>query len=132
MRSIMAFLGDDSGSEIIQFVVLLPLFAFLLVIVTDASFLFLYHTEMENVARDTARRMATGDISSQADAETHAYEQLYASDQPYEVVANYDPDTAMTVIISVPMVDVAVFGLFVQPVLGNMMSARAVMRSEPS
>ena len=52
MRSIMTFLGDDSGSETIQFVVWLPLFAFLLVIVTDASFLYLYHTEMENVARD--------------------------------------------------------------------------------
>jgi Flp pilus assembly protein TadG len=132
MRSIMTFLGDDSGSETIQFVVWLPLFAFLLVIVTDASYLFLYHTEMENVARDTARRMTTGDITSQADAETHAYAQLFESNQPYEVTANYDPDSAMTVIISVPMVDVTVFGFFVRPVLGQTMNARVVMRSEPS
>jgi Flp pilus assembly protein TadG len=128
----MTFLGDDSGSETVQFVVWLPLFAFLLVIVTDASYLFLYHTEMENVARDTARRMTTGDITSQADAETHAYTQLLESNQPYEVTANYDPDSAMTVIISVPMVDVTVFGFFVRPVLGQTMNARVVMRSEPS
>ena len=132
MRSILTFLGDDRGSETIQFVVWLPLFAFLLVIVTDASFLFLYHTEMENVARDTARRMTSGAIRTQEDAVTHAYAQLAASNQPYEVTANYDPDSAMTVIISVPMVDVTVFGFFVAPVLGGTMNARVVMRSEPS
>jgi Flp pilus assembly protein TadG len=132
MRSIMTFLGDDSGSETAQFVVWFPLFAFLLVTVTDASFLYLYHTEMENVARDTARRMASGDIRTEEDAVTHAFTQLAASNQPYEVVADYDENTQMTVIISIPTDEVAVFGLFVTPVLGGTMNARAVMRSEPT
>ena len=132
MRSIMTFLGDDSGSETVQFIVWLPLFAFLLVIVTDASFLYLYHTEMTNVARDTARRMTTGQIESNEDAQTHAYGQLFASNKPYSVIADYDPATAMTVVITVPMADVTVFGFFVRPVLGETMNARVVMRSEPS
>ena len=132
MRSILTFLGDDSGSETVQFVVWLPLFAFLLVIVTDASFLFLYHTEMTNVARDTARRMTTGQFQSKEAAQTHAYAQLLASNKPYTVIADYDPTTAMTVEITVPMVDVKVFGFALGPVLDATMNSRVVMRSEPT
>lgn len=132
MRSFLNFLGDEAGSETVQFVVWVPLFLFLLVIVTDASFLYLNHTEMVNVARDTARRMTTTVIKTEADAITYATGELSKNPYTYQVIANYDESTAMTVVISVPVVDVAVFGLFLEPVLGETMGARVVMRSEPT
>jgi len=133
MQGILNFLRDDRGSETIQFVVWLPLTAVLLVLVTDASFLYLYHTEMANVARDTARRMTTKNLSTKAEAEEYAKGELSVNGKNYTVVADYDETTAMTVVITVPMSDVAVFGHFVEPLFNNnTMSARITMRSEPT
>jgi hypothetical protein len=87
---------------------------------------------MVNVARDTARRMTTSAIKTEADAITYAKVELSNNPYAYQVIANYDESTAMTVVISVPVVDVAVFGLFLKPVLGETMGARVVMRSEPT
>jgi Flp pilus assembly protein TadG len=132
MRSILNFLRDDRGSETVQFIVWLPLIAVLLVIVTDASFLYLYHTEMVNVARDTARRMTTSNLASKVEAEDYALAELSQFGKPYSVLADYNEATAMTVVISVPIRDIAVFGLLLEPVLSETMSARIKMRSEPT
>ncbi len=132
MRRVCAFLDDDKGSETIQFVMWVPLFAFLLVIVTDASILFLNHTEMWNVARDTARRMAAGQLTSAADAESYAAEQLTLHDNPYQITATRDPNAKMEVVISVGIADAMIFGAFLGPVLGNTIQARVVMRAEPA
>jgi hypothetical protein len=113
-------------------VVWLPLIASLLVIVTDASFLYLYHTEMANVARDTARRMTTKNLLTKEEAEAHALLELSQFGKPYSVVADYNEATAMTVVISIPMEDITVFGYFFSSFAGDTMSARITMRSEPT
>lgn len=131
MSSVSTFLRDERGSQTIQFVLwVLPL-SFLLIIVTDASFLYLTHTEMWNVARDTARRMSAGQLLTATEAEAHVATQLSQYDHPFTVTAGYDLTTSMSVVISVPIADAAIFGLFLAPVLGNTMDARVVMRSEP-
>ncbi len=132
LRRVCVFLGDDKGSESIQLVLWVPLFVFLLVIVTDASILYLNHTEMWNVARDTARRMAAGQLTSAADAESYAAGQLTMHDNPYQVTATHDPIASMEVVISVGIADAMIFGAFLGPVLGNTVQARVVMRSEPA
>ena len=131
MRKFHTFLSDDNGSQTIAFILWIPLFMFLLVIVTDASFLYLNHTEMWNVARDTARRMSAGQLTSALEAESFAAGQLALHDNPYQVRASHDPDTSMEVVIAVDIADAMIFGAFLWPVLGRTMEARFVMRSEP-
>ena len=82
MQGFVAFLNDERGSETVQFVAFVPLFVFLLVIVTDASFLYLTNSEMWNVARDTTRRMVAGQITSAQDAEDFAAERLKMFQNP--------------------------------------------------
>jgi Flp pilus assembly protein TadG len=49
------FVTSDDGTSTIEFVLMLPLFIMFLMLVTDASLLFLRHTTLMNVSRDTAR-----------------------------------------------------------------------------
>jgi hypothetical protein len=131
MRRFSEFLKDDSGSETVQFVVFIPLFASMLVIMTDASFLYLNHSEIWNVARDTARRMAAGQLTGEQEAVDYASSQMTMFDNQYHVSASYDPDSTMVIQISVPIADAMIFGKFLQPVMGQSIGARFEMRSEP-
>ena len=131
MREILAFLKDENGSETVQFVLFVPLFAAVLVIVTDASFLYLTHSEMWNVARDTARRMAAGQLTSQQEAVDYVAAQMTMFENQYLVSASYDPDTKMQILITVPIADALIFGAFLQPILGESIRVRFEMRSEP-
>ncbi len=54
MRSVFAFLGDEKAAVTIEFVLWVPIFVGLLVFVTDASIIYLTHSEMWSVARDLA------------------------------------------------------------------------------
>ena len=131
MRGISEFLKDDSGSETVQFVLFVPVFAAVLVIVTDASFLYLNHTEVWNVARDTARRMAVGQLTSEQEAIDYASSRITMFDNQYQVSASYDPDTKMAVLITVQIADAMIFGKYLQPIMGQSIGARFEMRSEP-
>lgn len=131
MRGFSVFLDDERGSETIQFVLFVPLFVFLLVIVADASFLFLSYSEISNVARDTARRMAAGQFTSDQEAVDYAVAHLTMFEAPYDVSASYDPNSHMAVLIEVGIADAMVFGKFLGPVLDKTLRARVVMRSEP-
>ena len=131
MRGILAFLKDENGSETIQFVFFVPLFAAILVLVTDASSLYLTHSEMWSVARDTARRMAAGQLTSQEEAVDYAAANLAMFENQYQVSASYDPNTKMQILITVPIADALIFGAFLQPVLGAAIRVRFEMRSEP-
>ncbi len=48
----------------IEFVVLMPVFIFILLFTVDASVLFLTRSDMTNVARDVVRRMSTRELDS--------------------------------------------------------------------
>lgn len=131
MRGIIEFLKDDSGSETVQFVSFVPLFAGVLVIVTDTSFLYLNQSEIWNVARDTARRMAAGQLTSEQEAIDYASSRMTMFDNHYQVSASYDPDTKMVVLITVPIAEAMIFGQYLQPIMGQSIGARFEMRSEP-
>lgn len=131
MQGFIAFFADERGSETVQFVAFVPLFVFLLVIVTDASFLYLTNSEMWNVARDTARRMVAGQITSETEAETFAAERLNMFENPYTVDAHFDPDAYMSIYIATDIADAMVFGAFLRPLLNDTIQVRVVMRSEP-
>ena len=142
MRGILTFLRDDRGSQSIEFVLWLPIIGALLVIISYASILYTAHTEMWNVARDTARRMTTGvfdvtGVLDQTAAADYAQSQLRLYDlfgSGYVVVATEDTvASTMTVVITLGVTDASFdagyFGALT--LVGGTMAARVVMRAEP-
>jgi len=137
MRSVLTFLRDDRGSQTIEFVLWLPIIGALLVIISYASILYTTHTEMWNVARDTARRMTTGVLDVGVPAEDYAQTQLRLYEflgSGYDVIATEDTVAeTMTVVITLGVTDgsfdAGFFGAF--SLVGGTLAARVVMRAEP-
>ncbi len=132
MRGILTFLRDDRGSQTIEIILWIPIFVALLTIVIDATTLYLTHTEMSNVARDTARRITTGHIMNKTDAEAHAASAMSLRDYPYVVSATNDLNTGVEVVISVNVKDMSIIG-YLTPltILGGTITSRVVMRPDP-
>ena len=126
VRRIRAFISDDRGTATIEFVLWVPVYVIILVAVTDASILYLTHTEMWNTARDSARRISVG-VMAAADAPDRARERLLLSGRTYTVAAS---DAGPVIVeISVGVGDASVFGFF-KPVLGRELNVRVVMWKE--
>ena len=98
MRSFLNFLRDDKGSPSFEFLLWVPIFVALLIIVMDATTLYISQTEMENVARDTARRIVKGLPPDLARA--NALNSMSLRDLPYSVVATFDPAIGADVTIA--------------------------------
>ncbi len=131
MSSVFAFLGDEKGAVTIEFVLWVPIFVGMLVFVTDASIIYLTHSEMWSVARDTTRRMTTGQITSRAEARNYAASRLFLGSRTY-VVDPTDPAFAeMNVTIAIGLDGATIFGFFFEPILGQSLVASVTMRKEP-
>jgi len=131
MHSTLGFLRDERGSQSIEFVLWIPIFVGLLIIVMDASTLYITQTEMENVARDTARRMVKGLPAAQA--EIHALNSMSLRELPYLVEATFSEDTGAEVVISVETGTVSILGYLTPLTInGATLGARVFMRSDPT
>jgi Flp pilus assembly protein TadG len=131
MRNVFTFLGDEKGAVTIEFVLWVPIFVGLLVFVTDASIIYLTHSEMWNVARDTTRRMTTGELTTKAEVRDYAAAHLFLGSRTY-VIDTTDPTRAeMNVKIAIGLGDAAVFGFFFKTILGKSLVASVTMRKEP-
>ena len=123
------FLGDESGSATIEFVLWVPVFAVILVAVIDATILYLHHTEMWNVSRDVARRVAVADIS-EADAAAAVERELFLYSDAYRVQTSDPKDMDVQIAIQTKVSDASVFGFF-EPVMDKYLTAMVTMRREP-
>ena len=131
MWSDFAFLRDEKGAVTIEFVLWVPIFVGLLVFVTDASIIYLTHSEMWSVARDTARRMSTGEITNRAQARDYAAAHLFLGSRTY-VIDPSDPVLPdMNITIAIGLDDAAIFGFFFKSILGRSLVASVTMRKEP-
>lgn len=137
------FLSDERGSPTIEFVLWMPLITTLTIVVIDASTLYLTHSDMWIIARDTARRM-----TMQGNAElTPEQEQIlidgavfYASHRisqhnfVYNVSASFIDHTAAEVVIRIDILGKSLLayalpeGLVEMAFPGGTMQARVVMR----
>jgi Flp pilus assembly protein TadG len=123
-------MSNEKGAVTIEFVAVVPWFLVTMLFFTDCSILYLTHSDMFNTARDIARRMSTGQIGSVAEARDYALASLQLGDRVYVLAT--DPVLAeLTVTISVPVWDAAIFGAWLRPVLGRTLTATATMRREP-
>ena len=134
---ISTFVRDERGSQTIEFILWIPMIMILLVTVIDAATLYFAHAEMENIARDTARRMVTGAesgkdaITLETSASAYAAWRLSKNGYPHTVTATWDPaDRRMIVNISTSVADVAPFGYLIFA-LSNTVVAQVAMRANP-
>ena len=130
MRSVFAFLRDEKAAVTIEFVLWVPIFIGLFVFVTDASIIYLTHSEMWNVARDTTRRMTTEEITTDAEARNYAAARLFLGSRTYVI----DPDFStadLNITIAIGLDDATIFGFFFKPILGKSLVASVTMRKEP-
>jgi len=132
MQSVKYFLRDECGSQTIEFLLWVPIFVALLIIVMDATTLYITQTEMENVARDTARSIVKGGITPDQAAD-QARAAMSLRDFPYSVAATFDANTGADVTIAVQTEDIAILGPL-QPLIigGAKIAARVIMRPDPT
>jgi Flp pilus assembly protein TadG len=125
-----AMAASDAGTVTLEFVAWMPVFVFILALTADACKLYLTQADMWSVARDTARRMSTGQLATPADAQNYATGHLLYSTLGYTFTITQGGDD--TVEIAVPVTNACVFGIL--PVVGNFSSAhidaKVVMRAE--
>ena len=129
MRSVFTFLRAEKGAVTIEFILWVPIFVGLLVFVTDASIIYLTHSEMWSVARDTTRRMTTGQFTTPAQVRDYAAAHLFLGSRTYVI----DPDIGgdMSVTIAIGLGDATIFGFFFKSILGQSLVANVTMRKEP-
>ena len=103
------FWRDQSGASAVEFALIAPLLVTLLLGVIQYGSLFLTENRMTDTARDTARRLAVGDISNESDAEDYAVAQLADMSRRFKATASLPrpPDHDVSVVITVPKADVA-------------------------
>ncbi len=127
-RSVPNFFADESGTATIEFVLMVPLFAMVLLLLADASFLFLRHTSLMNISRDTARIVSRYAMTP---AEGKAYAEATAKTGQSKATAEVTvSDGFVTVIISSDSASSAPFGI-VDFAVGDKIVARAISTMEP-
>ena len=122
------FAADESGAMVIEFALLLPLFTAFLLLVTDASLLFLRQTTLMDVARDTARAVARHALSAE---EARIYAEKAARTGKGSATANVTiVNGVVTVVVSTSARSAAPFGI-VGFAVGDRISGTAVNTMEP-
>ena len=127
--TVSQFLRDEHGSATIEFVLWVPIFVVILVAATDATILYLHHTEMWNVSRDVARRVAVGDMT-EADAVTVVQNEMFLYSRAYTVATSDPAELDVWIMIQTSVRDASVFGFF-EPVMDRYLTAMVTMRREP-
>ena len=124
-----SFLACEKGAVSLEFVVLVPFAILLLVLFSDVAVTYLSHSEMYNAARDIARKMSVGELTTVEEVEAYASQKLFLGTRTYTLDVQFGGD--MRVTIAVPIEQAAVFGYFVRPLVGRVLTASATMRREP-
>jgi len=107
-----------------------PLLIAMILGVVQYSSIFLVQMRMNDTARDTARRLAVGDIATESEGENFARAQLADWPASFQVVASLPrpPDRDIAVTITVPMVDAAILNFVSVGLDGNMQSEFHMMQ----
>jgi len=103
------FWQDRRGASAVEFALVAPLLLMLLLGIIQYGSLFLIQNRMTDAARDTARRLAVGDIGNEPDAEAYAVAQLADMSPRFKAAASlpHPPNRDVSVVITVPKEDVA-------------------------
>ena len=127
-RTLRHFVRDDEGSATVEFTLLLPLFVALVLLVTDASLLFLRQTTLMDVARDTARAVARYAMTA-SEAETYAAAAA-STGQGAATATVVIANGVVTVVISTNASSAAPFGM-IKYAVGDTITGAATNMMEP-
>jgi Flp pilus assembly protein TadG len=126
--AIRDFLRDEDGTATIEFVLMVPLFSMVLLLLADASLLFLRHTSLMDVSRDTARIVSRYAMTP---AEAKVYAEKIASTARSAATAEVTVlNGFVTVTISSDSAASAPFGM-VNFAVGDQIVAQAISTMEP-
>jgi Flp pilus assembly protein TadG len=103
------FWRDQGGASAVEFALIAPLLFSLLLGIIQYGSLFLVQARMADTARDTARRLAVGDLATEDAAAAYAAGQLAEWAHSFSATAKLPvpPDHDVEVTISVPKREVA-------------------------
>ncbi len=127
-RKLLAFIRDEKGVATLELVLWMPPMLIMLLMITDASVLYLTYTDMFNVSRDAARRVSVGAMTVD-DVPDYVQERSLLGKRTYSV-GSYS-GAVVIIEMSVNVGDASVFGFF-KPVLARTMGVRVEMRREPT
>lgn len=125
-EAFFAFLSDQRGSASLEFVIWVPFFMLLLMLMVDVSTIYFNQTQMMHVSRDAARRMSMGQLEPET---LTAFVQGHLTNAV--TVTNCSIDETACVRISRPFENMAIFGNAFTSLIGRDMSASTSMRVEP-
>jgi Flp pilus assembly protein TadG len=127
-RNLLSFMNDTGGTATVEFVILFPLFTMLLLLVVDASMLFLRHTMLMNVSRDTARIVSRHAMTA---AEAKVYAEAYASTPSSPATAEIIIGADQVIVrLTTDSRSTAPFGI-IPIAVGDKLVARAISSLEP-
>ncbi|MES2549051.1 MAG: TadE/TadG family type IV pilus assembly protein [Pseudomonadota bacterium] len=127
-RSLRSFLQDADGTATVEFVILFPLFTTLLLLVVDASMLFLRHTSLMNVSRDTARIVSRHAMTAD---EAKSYAEAFASTPSSPATAEVIIETDRVIVrLTTDSRSTSPFGI-IPIAVGDKLVARAITSMEP-
>lgn len=131
LKRLRSFGRSERGVITVEFVIWMPVFLVILAFIADACALYLIQADMWNVARDTARRMTTGQLGTAQEAHDYAAAQLMYPNKPYTITATPGvPDDVVQ--ITIPITNASIFGVLA--IYGSFsdatMTAKVTMRAE--
>lgn len=109
LMRVRQFWRDQRGASAVEFALIAPLLFGLLLGIIQYGSLFLIQSRMTDTARDTARRLAVGDLPTENAAAIYAASQLAQWSDSFSASAKLPvpPDHDVSVSISVPKREVA-------------------------
>jgi hypothetical protein len=115
---------DESGASAVEFALVSPLLIGLLLGVIEYGSLAMVQMRMNDTARDTARRLAVRDLTSEVEGERFALQQLADWDAAFRVQVTLPkfPERDITVVIRVGMEDAAILNLVNAGMEGDMLA----------
>ncbi len=123
------FLVDERGSATMEFVLWVPVFALILIVLVDATFVYLSFTQMLNASRDAARRASLGELSCTSYA--CSLDTFQANNYPNYPSMILDRDTnSVTVTTAKPFNEILAFTIF-SGLLEDNLTTSVTMRVEP-
>ncbi len=133
MTPFAPFRRSEEGVAAVELAFVLPVLLMLMIGIIDLSSLFFLRNNMVTIARDSARALAVGAVTT-AEAEKLAEENLVNWNATFTVTATepLNPDdTDVVVTISVPMAEAAPIGLvFDLTGLDGTLQTQVTMRQE--
>lgn len=125
---------DADGAVTVEFIIWIPVLLVILAFTADACLMYLIQADMWNVARDTARRMSTGQFTTNTAAQTYAGGQMLYPGKTYTITATGAGQAGVDKVIDVtlPISQAGVFGVLATfgSFTGATLEAKVTMRSE--